>query len=75
MDTINSIITAIGVFLFGLTIALVVACIAVFPAMWLWNYIMPDLGLPVLGFWKVFGLIVLLRILIPTSNTTVNKKN
>lgn len=44
-------------------------------ATWLWGLIVvPVFGAPVLGYWQMFGLIWLLRFMLPT-NISSNSKN
>lgn len=63
-----------------LTILIVVFCIALsFAAagigMWLWGAIMvPVFGLPALSYWQTFGLIWLIRILMPNYVSSSSKK-
>ncbi len=52
-------------------IAVVLAVIIAYPAMLLWNWLMPELfGLKVVTFWQMFGLITLVRIILPSSSSS-----
>lgn len=43
-------------------------------ATWLWGLIVvPVFGLPALGYWQMFGLIWLLRLILPTSVSSSGK--
>lgn len=49
--------------MFG-TIAVACAVLAVAVFMWLWNWLMPEIfGLPMLTFWKAFGLLLLAKLI------------
>jgi hypothetical protein len=59
---------------FVLIFAAVVSLILTFPIMWLWNWLMPELfSLPVLDFWHTFGLLLLIRWIIPTGSSSSSK--
>ena len=45
--------------------------ILAYPAMLLWNALIPELfNGPILSFWQTFGLIVLFRIFLPSTSKT-----
>ena len=49
--------------MFGI-MALAFVLLAVFAFMWLWNWLMPEIfGLPLLTFWKAFGLLLLAKLI------------
>lgn len=51
-----------------------VAFLLVWPLVWMWNYVMPDIfGLPEITFWQMFWLYVLIQCLLKL-NVTVNNK-
>ena len=50
--------------------SLILSLILTFPAMWIWNYLMPKIfGLPTLTFWQTYGLQVLVSCFIPIRTT------
>lgn len=60
------------ILLFG--IGIVLALVLTFPAMWLWNYLMPMIfGLPKLTFWQTFGLQVLVACFVPSHSSNSSK--
>jgi len=43
------------------------------PTMWLWNWLMPVIfGLPEIGFWQAFGLLILSNIFFKNSSSKSN---
>ena len=45
-------------------------------ATWLWGLIVvPVFGLPALGYWQMFGLIWLLRLILPTNISSSSSKD
>lgn len=60
----------------GVMIGLMLAAVGfiilfTYPTMWLWNWLMPVVfGLPILTFWQTFGLMVLLKVMLPAICTT-----
>lgn len=67
-DTVTDILgTALG----GLILFAIIIFIGPAIATWLWGLLMvPIFGAPPLTFWQMFGLMILLRLLIPTSSST-----
>lgn len=64
----KTVATAIGALLGVFLVAIGFIAIFTYPTMWIWNALVPNLfGLPELTFWQTFGLMVLIRLLIPTS--------
>lgn len=46
-----------------------------FPAMWLWNWLMPEIfGLKTISFWQAIGLQLLFYILLPSSKSTTKSE-
>jgi hypothetical protein len=68
--------TVLGVALGAVALAIVLIFLFAFPVMWLWNALVPQLfhG-PVLGFWQTFGLLVLVRLILPSSAKTNAKSS
>ena len=59
-------VLVIGVLIIGFGLSLPFT----FPAMWLWNWLIPYISngaIPELSFWQMYGLMVLLQIIIPHS--------
>ena len=60
-----------------MTILLIVLCLSFIGAgiaLWLWNAVaIPAFGAPALGYWQMYGLIWLLRFIVPTSISTGSK--
>jgi|APCry1669189768_1035252.scaffolds.fasta_scaffold19553_2 hypothetical protein len=73
MEKVSAVILAtLGVIAVGAILVFLFA----FPVMWLWNSLIPQLfhG-PVLSFWQTFGLLILVRMIMPTSTKTSNSSN
>ena len=73
MEKVSAVIlTTLGVIAVGAILVFLFA----FPVMWLWNSLIPQLfhG-PVLSFWQTFGLLILVRMIMPTSTKTSNSSN
>ena len=50
--------------------SLILSLILTFPTMWIWNYLMPEIfGLPILTFWQIYGLQVLVSCFVPIRTT------
>ncbi len=44
-------------------------------AMWLWNVIMvPMFGMPVLGYWQMYGIMILARLIFGSRTSSSNSK-
>lgn len=58
--------------LIGIALYFVLFIPAAFLGMWLWNAIIPVLfvSAPLISFWQMYGLLWLLRIMIPYSTTS-----
>lgn len=68
MDKIAALVIVAVVF------AVVFSLLAGFPAMWLWNWLMPPIfGLKTIGFWQAVGLCALGRILFGSGSTSSSK--
>lgn len=58
-------ILVVGAFLFGIGICLGFAALQAFILMLLWNFTMPAIfGLPLIGFWQMWALMILVNIVI-----------
>ena len=69
----GSIVTMFFGFIF---LAILAGFLLAFPIMWLWNWLMPVIfGLPIIGFWKAWGLMMLCSLLFKshTNGNTTNK--
>ena len=61
----------IGGILLVIILAVILAAIIAYPAMLLWNWLMPELfGLKFITFWQMFGLIALVRIILPSPSSS-----
>jgi hypothetical protein len=68
-ETVKTIATGIGAFIGIMGMAIVLIAIFTYPTMWLWNYLMPNIfNLPELTFWQTFGLMILARLILPTTS-------
>ena len=66
---------AISALLGALAVMVFVVLIMGFPAMWLWNWLMPNIfGLSTINFWQAIGLQMLFFILLPSSKSTKSEK-
>jgi hypothetical protein len=55
--------------------ALVIGLLLVWPLVWMWNFVMPDVfGLSEITYWQMFWMYCLIQILFK-MNITVNNKN
>ena len=65
-----------GLEIFGgcmLAILVLVVCIFLYAAigMWLWNIILvPLFGVPVIGYWQMYGIMILARLIFGRSSTS-----
>ena len=60
---------------FSLTIFAVIVCgfIGAAIATWLWGLIIvPVFGAPVLGYWQMYGIIILIKLLLPMNISSSN---
>jgi hypothetical protein len=68
---------ALGAVFGALGLVAIVMVIMGFPAMWLWNWLMPSIfGLTKINFWQAIGLQLLAYIILPTpkiNNKSSNK--
>lgn len=54
--------------------ALAIGLLLVWPLVWMWNFVMPDLfGVPTITYWQMFHLYMLIQCLFKL-NVTVNHK-
>ena len=73
MFIMEKFITGLGVFTVTLGIILLASFITAYPAMLLWNWLMPTIfGLTTLTFWQTLGLIILAHIIFPKSSSNKN---
>jgi len=64
----NKFLIGLGAMVAAFAIVAVFIFILAYPAMLLWNMLIPELfNGPYLSFWQTFGLIVLFRIFLPSS--------
>ena len=64
----------LGAIIGVLLVVLGLSIICAFPAMWLWNWLMPYLfNLPTINIWQTMGLILLCAFLIKGFNITWKK--
>lgn len=67
----KSIFAAIVAFTAFLGLLLVWVAIATIPVQLLWNSLVPDIfGLPKLGFWQTFGLLILVNLIFNRSSNS-----
>lgn len=64
----------IGQLIVTIILSAISSLIATIITLWLWNWIMPILGLPELTFWQMWGLDLLIAILFKTSKYEKNEK-
>ena len=70
-------LTALGVFIAGITIILVLCVIIAFPIKWLWNSCLVGTvdGIHAINFWKALGLSVLFGLLVRSGSSNTSKKD
>jgi uncharacterized RDD family membrane protein YckC len=67
----NKFLIGLGAMVAAFGIIAVFIFILAYPAMLLWNALIPELfNGPILSFWQTFGLIVLFRIFLPSTSKT-----
>jgi hypothetical protein len=72
----KNITIALGALLGAIGLVGVVILILGFPAMWLWNWLMPEIfGLKTITFWQAIGLQVLAYIIFPTQKSSSSKSS
>ena len=68
--TSDYVLTAIGAIFVASIVALVFGFIGAAMALWLWNIIaIPVFGAPVITYWQMYGLMILIRLILPTATT------
>ena len=73
-STSDYVFTAIGAVVMALIIALTFGFIGAAIAVWLWKLIIiPVFNAPEISYWQMYGLLFLVRIILPTSTKTVEK--
>ena len=71
----NGCLTAIGLAVMGLVLGIIYAFVISIIGVWLWNYAMVSMfNVPVITFWQMFALMVLVRLFIP-PRINYNKEN
>lgn len=66
---------AIFTFIGLLVVTVIIGMLMVWPLVWLWNFVMPDIfGLPEITYWQMFALYFLIECLFKLR-LTVNNKN
>ena len=71
-DDIENLGLSVGFIILALIVNLILAAIGV----WLWKVIIVAVfGLPALTYWQFYGLLVLIRILLPKSRVKVKKED
>jgi hypothetical protein len=59
----------------GLVLTVCVGLLFVWPLVWIWDFVMPDVfGLPEITYWQMFWLYCLIQILFKLNVTINNKK-
>lgn len=70
----NGCLMTIGIAMVGLLLGIVYSFVLGLIGVWLWNYAMVStFNVPEITFWKMFALMVLVRLFIPTK-VNYNKK-
>jgi uncharacterized RDD family membrane protein YckC len=70
----NKFLLGLGAMVAAFGIIAVFIFILAYPAMLLWNALIPELfNGPFLSFWQTFGLIILFRIFLPSTSKTKTK--
>lgn len=64
----------IGQLIVTIILSAISSLIATIITLWLWNWIMPILGLPELTFWQMWGLDLLIALLFKTLKYEKNEK-
>lgn len=69
----DNFLTALGIFIVGISIAVFIGFIMAFPVMWLWNWLMPMIfNLPEITVLQAWGLSCLSAFLIKSTNINKN---
>ena len=69
--TSDYVFAAIGAIFVAIIVALLFGFIGAAIALWLWNVIaIPVFGAPVITYWQMYGLMILIRLILPTSTST-----
>lgn len=75
----NAVTDILGAILGGLAIIFFAVFICLIPAIlatWLWGLlVVPIFGLPTLTFWQMFGLMILVRIILPSPSSSNSSKS
>lgn len=66
---------AIFTFIGLLVVTVIIGMLMVWPLVWLWNFVMPDIfGLPEITYWQMFALYFLIQCLFKLSVTVNSNK-
>lgn len=66
----------IGLAISAIAIASMLIFIFTFPVMWLWNALIPSIfNGPYLTFWQTFGLMIMVRLIIPSTENQKKSEN
>lgn len=66
----------IGLAVSAIAIASMLIFIFTFPVMWLWNTLIPSIfNGPYLTFWQTFGLMIMVRLIIPSTENQKKSEN
>ena len=69
--TSDYVFAAIGAIFVAIIVALLFGFIGAAIALLLWNVIaIPVFGAPVITYWQMYGLMILIRLILPTSTAT-----
>ena len=71
----NNFGNVLGVFFGWIFVVIIIGILCIFPIMWLWNWLVPELfNGPTITFWQTTGLYFLINLLI-RNNVTINNKH
>ena len=69
-------LAVIGAVVLGILLYALIMLVFAFPAMWLWNAVMPVIfGLPTVSYWMMYGFMLLIRFLFPGSSSVKTEKS
>lgn len=75
MKWLENIFIGLGVVLAAIIIGIILSIILTVPVYFLWNWLMPEIfGLPIITFWKAWGLNLLSWFLIQSHTYTKSNK-
>lgn len=74
--TSNAVFGCIGLWVALFVVSFLVNLLFAYPAMWLWNWLMPTLfDLPMIDVWQAFGLMMLSYFLLPKASSNSSSKS